>query len=111
MTGAGGASGAATPPHTRSGAPSSGSSPNARRPQTIDSIMTLDDPLLDQATASATINELKRRFEAIKNWANGVDAKSADHAAHIDSQRDKVKGHRVQNHLAFTKVKEAAELA
>ena len=109
--GGAGASGAATPPHGSTHATAEGSSPNAKRPATIDPVTTSDGPQLDGAAASRAIYELQRKFTAIENWANGVNANSADHATHIDSLRDKVEGHRVQNHLAFTKVKEAAELA
>ena len=73
----------------------------------MDPATTPDGPQLDGAAASRAIYELQRKFTAIENWANGVNAISADHASHIDSLRDKVEGHRIQNHLAFEKVKEA----
>ena len=106
-----GDSGVAAPPHGQSRAGQPGLSPNAKRPQTIDPVVTLDGPLLDLPQASATIYELKRKFEAIETWANGVNANAADHAQHIDLHRDDAEVHRLQNVLALQGLKTAAELA
>ena len=43
-----------------------GSSPNAKRPQTIVPVTTPDGPLLDLPTASKEIYILKRQFEAME---------------------------------------------
>ena len=106
-----GASGVATPPRGQSRAGQPGLSPNAKRPQTIDQVVRTDVPLLDLPQASASIYELKRKFEAIETWANGVNANAADHAQHIDLHRDKAEVHRLQNVMARTVVETAAELA
>ena len=87
-----------------------GNSPNAKRPTTIDPVVIPDGPFCDQSQASTEIYALKRQFQAIENWANGVNANLADHASHIDLQRDKTEVNRLQNTLAFSEVKKAAEL-
>ena len=92
MTKPGGASGAVTPPRGATRSATGGASPNTKRPSTIDPITTLDGPQLEGAAASRAIYELQRKFTAIENWANGVNANSADRATHIDSLRDKVEG-------------------
>ena len=88
-----------------------GGSPDAKRPGTIDPITIPDGPLLDQQSASKEIYALKRQFQAIENWANGVNANLADHASHLDLQRDKTEVNRLQTVMTFSKTKEAAELA
>ena len=88
-----------------------GNLPNAKRPTTIDPIVSPDGPLLDQAHASKEIYALKRQFQAIEKWANGVNANAADHAQHIDLHRDKTEVHRLQNVMAFQEAKKAADRA
>ena len=84
-----GGAGASTPTRGATRAATGGNSPNAKRPGTIHPITTPDGPLLDQQQASKEIYALKRQFLAIENWANGVNAKLADHATHFDLHREK----------------------
>ena len=88
-----------------------GGSPNAKRPQVIVPITTPDGPLLDLTEASKEIYILKRQLESMEIWATSVNSNLADHATHLDLQRDKTEVNRLQAVMALGEVKKAAELA
>ena len=94
-----GVAGASTP--TRRPA-AGGGSPNAKRPGTIDPVVTPDGPLLDLQAASKETYQLKRQFMSIENWANGVNSNLADHATHLDLNRDTMEVNRLQVMMALS---------
>ena len=106
-----GVAGATTPTRGVARAATGGTSPNAKRPGTIDLVTTPDRPLLDLQAASKEIYSLKRQFMSIETWANGVNANLADHASHLDLHRDKTEVNRLQTMVSVSEVKKAAELA
>ena len=63
------------------------STPNAKRPTSIQLDLTPDGPLMDQATMSAAIYEIQRRLAPMESWSTTVQDALGNHAGHIDQAR------------------------
>ena len=72
--------------------------PNAKRPQTIELVMTPDGPAMNVDQLNAAVCTLQRQMAAMEPWANGVSAALGEDAGHIDHRATVVGVQRV--HMA-----------